>query len=285
MILVTGAAGKTGRAVSAALTMRGEKVRAFVHRQEQGFIARESGAQETFNGDLTQTRDMVDASRGAEAIYHICPNVSPKEVEIGQAAITACIKNGVKRFVFHSVLHPHTRDMPHHWAKLQVEELLFQSGLEYTILQPASYMQNIMGNWRAIVEEGIFKVPYPPETRLSMVDLEDVAEVAAQVLSDRKHAGAIYELAGPNCLSQLEVAEILSIELAREVIASEESPGKWLDRMQGSGLGEVQLSTLVNMFEYYAKYGFVGSSVILEHLLGREATSFRVFVRRILDQT
>ena len=33
MILVTGAAGKTGRAIIRALTARGEAVRALVHRQ------------------------------------------------------------------------------------------------------------------------------------------------------------------------------------------------------------------------------------------------------------
>ena len=92
--------------------------------------------------------------------------------------------------------------MPHHWAKLQTEEMLFASGFDLTILQPTAYMQNIVGAWRGITEDGMFRVPYPVETRLSLVDLEDVAEAAALVLTQDGHAGATYELVGTAPLSQ-----------------------------------------------------------------------------------
>jgi uncharacterized protein YbjT (DUF2867 family) len=280
MILVTGAAGKTGRAVIAALANHGERVRALIHREEHSQIVLASGADETFIGDMTQSSPLAKACRDIEAVYHICPNVSPDEVEIGRAVIAACTRHGVNKFVYHSVLHPQTRDMPHHWAKLQVEELLFQSGLNYTILQPAAYMQNILGSWTTIVEQGFFSVPYPIETRISMIDLQDVAEVAAKVISDTKHNGAIYELAGPESLSQLEIAEIITSELGDEIQVRQENLDIWQVRMNGSGMGAYQLETLRKMFEYYAKNDFIGSSVILEHLLGHPPTKFEEFVRR-----
>ncbi len=56
--------------------------------------------------------------------------------------------------------------------------MLFASGLEITVLQPAAYMQNILAAWPA-VSEGVFRAPYPAGTRLSLVDLDDVAEAAA----------------------------------------------------------------------------------------------------------
>src|SRR5690606_34210295 len=101
-----------------------------------------------------------------------------------------------------------TEEMPHHWNKLRVEAWLFESGLDYTILQPAAYMQNVLGNWRRLIEEGVYAVPYPAETRMSLVDLQDVAEVAATVLTDPGHTGAIYELAGPEALTQTQIATI-----------------------------------------------------------------------------
>ncbi len=73
----------------------------------------------------------------------------------------------MRRFVYHSVLHPQIEAMPHHWAKMRVEEMLFAAGFDLTILQPTAYMQNILGAWRGIVEDGVFRVPYPVETRLS----------------------------------------------------------------------------------------------------------------------
>ena len=80
--------------------------------------------------------------------------------------------------------------MTHHWNKLRVEETLFESGLSYTILQPASYMQNVLGGWQAIVEHGVYAAPYSVETRMSMVDLEDIAEATAVVLTEPGHLGA-----------------------------------------------------------------------------------------------
>ena len=82
--------------------------------------------------------------------------------------------------------------MPHHWKKLRVEEMLFESRLPYTILQPATYMQNLLAYWCKIHEEGIFQLPYSVETRLSMVDLNDVAQAAAIVLTEPGHVGATY---------------------------------------------------------------------------------------------
>lgn len=285
MNLVTGAAGKTGRAVIEALARQGERVRGLVHRAEQSQIIHASGAEESFIGDMTQRRTFDEAVKDVNAIYLICPNVSPDEVEISRAAIAACVEHGASRFVYHSVLHPHTREMPHHWAKLQVEELLFKSGLEYSILQPTAYMQNILGSWKKITEEGIFNVPYPVETRISMIDLQDVAEAAAKVITNPKHIGAMYELAGPENLSQVEVAEILADELGSEVVAHQESLEEWKAQMQEANLGEYQLTTLMKMFKYYAEYGFRGSPVVLHHLLGRKPTTFRAFVRKRLNET
>jgi uncharacterized protein YbjT (DUF2867 family) len=197
MILVTGAAGKTGRTVMRALVERGAAVRAFVFRPGQTATVKALGAQDVVVGDMRDGETFRRAAQAAKAVYHICPNMSPDEVTIGRVAIEAARKAGVGHFVYHSVLHPQTEAMPHHWRKLRVEEMLFEAGLAYTILQPAAYMQNILGGWTTIVERDVYEVPYPVETRLGMVDLEDVAAVAARVLTEEEHGGATYELAGP----------------------------------------------------------------------------------------
>lgn len=280
MILVTGAAGKTGRAVIMALAGRGERVRAFVHREEQRQIVLTSGATEVLVGDMRDEAFFDQAVIGIKAIYHICPNVSPDEVEFGRIVIAKSFAHGVERFVYHSVLHPQTKDMPHHWAKLQVEELILQSGLSYTILQPAAYMQNILGIWDIIMDSGVYRIPYPVETRISVVDLEDIAIVAAKVIHNPIHAYATYELAGPQALSQEEVAHILSTELGFDIHAQQESLHDWKNRMQKAGMGKYEIRTLVKMFEYYSNYGFQGNPEVLQHLLQREPTNFRTFLRR-----
>ena len=285
MILVTGAAGKTGRAVIRALAARGTEVRALVHRSEQVAAVEALGA-EAIVGDMGDGRVMDRAARGARAVYHICPNVSPDEVVIGQLAIAAAQRAGVERagverFVYHSVLHPQVEAMPHHWLKMRVEELLFASGLDFTILQPAAYQHNVLAHWGRIVGEGVYPVPYPVETRLSLVDLEDVAEAAALVLTEPGHAGAIYELAGPEALTQTDIANILGQQLGRTVHAQAVPLADWELGARVGGLGEYQVDTLLQMFRYYAQYGFCGNANVLGWLLGRPATTLAAFVERV----
>jgi uncharacterized protein YbjT (DUF2867 family) len=173
--------------------------------------------------------------------------------------------------------------MPHHWAKLRVEEALFESELGYTILQPAAYMQNVLAGWTAIAERGEHRVPYSVDTRLGMVDLEDVAEAAGIVLTDSQHVGATYELAGSEVLSQTEVAAVLSRVFGRPVRAKTIATGRWLERARASGMDAYRVRTLVKMFEYYDHYGFWGNPGVLTWLLGRTPRRFEEFVRRTLD--
>lgn len=278
MILVTGAAGKTGQAIIRVLAERKKAIRALVYRDEQAFLVKELGAQEAVVGDLRNETTLRQASHGADALYHICPNMSPDEISIGQTVITAARAAGVKRFVFHSVLHPQTEAMPHHWNKLRVEELLFESGLDFTILQPAAYMQNILAGWKTIVEEGIYQVPYPVETRLGMVDLEDVAAAAANVLTEPGHAGATYELAGPEPLTQTEVAAILSQVLGRPVRAEQMPLAAWTRQARAAGLDAHKIETLTKMFHYYEQFDFWGNPRVLGWLLNRPPRRFQTVV-------
>jgi len=280
MILVTGAAGKTGRAILKALQAKGAAVRALVHRPEQVEAMAGLGAHQVVVGDMRDRAAMDKATRGVQAVYHICPNMSPDELAIGRVVTSAARAAGVERFVFHSVLHPQTEEMPHHWQKLRVEELLFETGLAYTILQPAAYMQNTLAYWPRIVEEGIYAVPYAVDTKLGMVDLEDVAAAAVLVLTGPDHAGATYELAGGEPLTPAQIAAILAEQLGRPVQAQAVPLDAWERGARASGLGDYQVLTLRQMFRYYERNGFWGNPHVLGWLLGRPPASFEDFVRR-----
>jgi NAD(P)H dehydrogenase (quinone) len=281
MILLTGAAGKTGRAILRALAARGVTVRALVHRREQAGAVRALGAQEVAVGGLLDPSVVGSAAARARAVYHICPNVHPDELAIGRGVINAARAAGVERFVYHSVLHPQVEAMSHHWQKMRVEEVLLASGLAHTILQPAAYMQNLLAHWDQIVSDGLYPVPYPVETRLSLVDLEDVAEVAAITLTEPGHAGATYELAGPQALTQTEVADILGQQLGRAVDAQAVPLTDWERGPQEAGLGNYQRQALLQMFRYYAQHGFCGNPNVLAWLLGRPPATLAAFVGRM----
>jgi uncharacterized protein YbjT (DUF2867 family) len=290
MILITGAAGKTGKAVLRTLTKEGRPVKALVFRSEQIQEVEELGAKDVLVGDMRDLDILKQAMKGVHSVYHICPNVNANEITIGQKIIAVAAATGINHFVYHSVLHPQVKAMPHHWKKMRVEERLFKSGLPYTILQPAAYMQNILANWENIYKTGKYMVPYAVQSRISMVDLEDVALAAAIVLQEASpkkshpsHHGATYELVGTAAMTQTEVAEILTQQLGRPVIAEQQPIDAWEQRARASGMGDYQVNTLVKMFHYYERYGFSGDSHVLSWLLNRPATSLDAFVVRAIE--
>jgi NAD(P)H dehydrogenase (quinone) len=284
MILVTGAGGKTGKAVVAALVARGAAVRALVHRDALVGAAMAQGASEVCVASFDDAAALSRAMRGATAIYHICPNVSPHEVAYARGVVEAASVAGVKRLVYHSVLHPQIKAMPHHWDKMRVEELLFASGLDVTVLQPTAYMQNILAGWREIADAGVYRVPYPIESRLSLVDLDDVAEAATVVLTQQGHGGATYELVGMWPLSQIGVAEMLSEAVGKPVRAVAEPVDDWETRARVIGMADHQRNTLMKMFRYYAQHGLSGNPNVLGWLLGRRPTTFGEFARRAIER-
>ncbi|MFN2152589.1 MAG: SDR family oxidoreductase, partial [Anaerolineales bacterium] len=267
MILVTGSAGKTGRAIIQALVKGGESVRVLAHRPDQVARLEALGVDDVLVGDMLDSASVTRAVQGIRAIYHIAPNVNPDEETIGRIIVDAARSANVERFVFHSVLHPQIEAMPHHWQKLRVEEMLFESGLFFTILQPTIYMQNILAYWDQIITDGIYPVPYSPESLLSMVDLDDVAQVAVMALTEPGHQSAVYELVGVSAMSQTDVANMLNEQLHRPVTVKIVSREDWERNARASGLGEFQVATLIKMFCFYERYGFAGNPNVLSYLL------------------
>ena len=284
MILVTGAAGKTGRAVIRALTAQQKPVRALVRKHQQIDLMKALGAGSVVVGDMRSREILQESLRGIQSVYHICPNVHPEELVIGRTLLETARTAGIEPFVYHSVLHPQIEAMPHHWLKMRVEEAIFESGIPFTILQPAAYMQNILVHWDLITGEGAYPIPYGPETKMSMVDLADIAETAARVLSEAGHEGAIYELCGPEVLSQTEVANIIAKKLDRSVRIKTIPISEWELKARKSGMSDYQIKTLVRMFEYYDRYGFCGNSRVLENLLGCPPARLEKFIERTIPQ-
>ena len=281
MILITGAGGKTGRALIKMLS-KVESVCAFVHREEHVSVLKALGAEKVIVGDMRNEPAIRSVMQDVRSVYHVCSNMNPDEFVIGELVINGALNVGVEHFVYHSVLHPQTEKMKHHWQKLRVEELIFESGLPFTIMQPAPYMQNLLASWKSIVEDGILHIPYSVNSRFSFVDLEDVAGAAKIVLTEPNHKNAIYELAGTEPMSHVAVAKVFRRVLNHDVHAEKEEIEDWRSRI--GEMNEYAVKSLIRMFEYYDQWGLAGNPNVLRWLLKREPTSFESFIRRTLQE-
>ena len=284
MILVTGASGKTGKMIVNKLSQMGLSVRAIVRTETQVDGLIKLGAAEVVIAELRDAHAVNSFFQGIEKVYHICPNMSPDEEMIGDLMVAAARENGCSQFVYHSVLHPQIEAMPHHWHKMRVEEKLLQSNIPFTILQPAAYMQNILGYWEKMMRDGVYEIPYSIQARSSMIDLNDLAEVVIKVLNHDSHINATYQLCGCERLSAEQIVEFISQKSGKKIIARAIDRNDWEKLMRTQLMPDYSVETLLKMFNYYEKFDFLGNCNQLTWLLGREPTDFGKFIENFLHQ-
>ncbi|QIM23099.1 NmrA family NAD(P)-binding protein [Phycicoccus sp. HDW14] len=264
-MLVVGVAGKTGRAVAAALRRRRVPVRGTV---------RPDRADDTPHGvepaevDLDTGDGLEAALAGCRAAYHLAPNVHPDEVGMARRFAAAATATGLPHAVLHSVLHPEDRRMPHHLRKAAAEQVLRERlPASLVVLRPCAYQENLLPQ----VLAGEVVLPYSPDAPFTAVALDDVAEAAAKVLLDPASRRATYDLAGPQALSTREMVEQAAEVLGRPVAVRVVTPSAWATG-PGAGLPPRARDDLVQMFAAYDEDGLVGDPADLATLLGRRPT-------------
>ncbi|WP_353950990.1 NmrA family NAD(P)-binding protein [Knoellia sp. S7-12] len=267
-VLVIGAAGKTGRAVTRALVERGVGVRAAVRPGSRSLIY--GDRVRAVSVELVTGSGLEAAVAGVSAIYHLAPNVHPDEVLIATRVAESALRQGVSRFAYHSVLHPDDASMPHHLRKAQAERSIRARLESATILRPAAYLQNL----EHAARQGRIEVPHSLDAPFTNVDLDDVAVVAARVLTEDGHEGATYDLAGAERMSVRDMAEVATDVLGRHVEAASMSLDDWMTG-PGADQSEQARHDLVAMFRSYDHGGLVGDPSALRQMLGREPRTWR----------
>ena len=266
MIVVTAAGGQTGAAVVRALWSQGRQVRAVVggSRPHPELAALAGDLAVADLRDVAAVEPLLD---GADALYLIWPNFDPDEAAGVTALLVAAARAGVGRVVYHSVLRPQARSMPHHAAKDRVEEALDTSGLPWRVLQPCAYADNLDGQFAEAASTGLFRSPWGLARAQSLVDLRDVADAAVALLTQGGLDGGTFEAAGPEPLTAPQIAELFAVRLGREVTAVDAAP-------DGPVPDEYAARCRRLMFDHYRAHGFTGSPRVLEALLGRPARTF-----------
>ena len=282
MILVTSANGNQGRWLVPKLLAAGRRVRACVRSEASADRLRTLGVAEVLVGDLAE-RDVVDrAVRGVSSVYHIGPTLHPAERDMGFAMVDAARAAGVGHFVLSSVLHAIATDLIQHEIKRDIEEHLLSSGLEFTILQPANYM--LPFRLKSVFEEGVFRLSWSLDRLQSMVDLDDVTDVAALVLADPgRHGAATYELAAPGRYSAYDIGRTLSKVVGREVRVEEIdmasfARARFADEDEAMRTYRTRTSEAIGA--RYSRHDFLGNPNVLTWLLGRPLNDFEAFARR-----
>jgi uncharacterized protein YbjT (DUF2867 family) len=152
--------------------------------------------------------------------------------------------------------------------------------MEFVVLHPAAFFQNLTAAWPNVLKTGVFAEPFPTTTGLSRVDYRDVAEVAAiGLIEDRLNFGT-FELCASGLLNRNDIAATMSEVARREIRAEEVSFEEWTEKTR-IPFDERQKQLLKQMFEYFAVHGLAGNSLVLRTILGREPRNLKSFIREL----
>ena len=280
MVLVTCANGKTGHAIIRELLKLDIPLRALTASENSSRTLSEIGVSDIIVGDLRNYDDIKKACIDIKSVYFITPNFSPDEEIITSNLLDICSKSRV-RVVLHSVIHPQIHRMTHHWSRLKVESQLIESDLDWVILQPTTYMQNILPQLPIISENKELKLPVPVDQKLSVVDLNDIAEVAVKAINDKTFNHGIFELCGES-ISLFQQAKVISEVLGLPISAKTIDIDIAINELGVPFVGNYGLEAIRQMWSYYAAHGLAGNNKILSSILGRKPTSYLDFAKAAL---
>jgi uncharacterized protein YbjT (DUF2867 family)/predicted SnoaL-like aldol condensation-catalyzing enzyme len=282
MILVTGASGTVGRAVVDCLR-RGDAPFRALYRDEAGARKAPPGVS-TAIADFADGPSLERAVSGVDAVYLVCSPV-PSLVELESRAIEACARMGVKHVVLNSALG--AADWPESFPSWHrtVEDELKRSGLGYTILRPNGFLQNIVAYMApSIRAQGAFYAAMG-DARTSYLDVRDIADVAVKALTHPgDHAGRVYELNGPEAVTNAELAARISGAIGREVKYVDLSEAAHRDAMLALGMPGWQVDALLGLQRYYRSGRGGEVTDVLPHLLGRAPLSLDRYLAEHRDK-
>lgn len=282
MILVTSAAGNTGRTMVQKLVEAGLDVLATDINPKVKDLP---GIKKAMVGDLTDLSFIDALMQEASMVVYIPPLFSAEEALIGQRMVDKAIEHKAEHFVFISVVHPILTSLLQHTAKRDVEEYLIVKGMEtqcsYTILQPMHYMHNF--NPQMVAETGEYRIFYDVDSKVGYVATEDVGEVAVKALTDTaKHNKATYELVGTEAYSPNDLVKMFNQITGKKAVSAYIDVEDFLDQIQANDL--FFREGFKHLAHSYTTWGLDGNPNVLTWLLGHEPMSFEKYVEEKLKK-
>jgi uncharacterized protein YbjT (DUF2867 family) len=191
-VAVTGATGAQGGATARALLAAGHHVRALT-RYPGAPAARALHAlgAEIRHADFDDRASLDAALTGADALFAVTTPFgtdTDTEVRQGRALVDAATAARLAHVVLTSAAHADRgTGVPHYDSKHRIERYLCASGVPWTVIAPAAFMDNYAGGWTLSgLREGVFGWPMPADRPFALIPSADIGAFAALTFSRRE---------------------------------------------------------------------------------------------------
>ena len=282
MILVTGAGGNVGRPLIDELASAGTPARAAYHSADKAARARAAGI-DAVMVDYARPETLSPALDGVDAVFLLAAGVQG-QIEGETNVVRAAKAAGVRRIVKLSVFGAAEEEFGFARTHRPVEREIEASGLEWTHLRPASYMQNFTNFMAPTIRSQHAIYTLIPDAVFNHVDTRDVARAAATVLSRDGHEGKAYTLTGPRSFSYREAARAIGVVTGApvQVVALTESDIRAV--MKSHGVPDLYADHLVDLDRWYESGKGDQLTSSIRDITGREPTSFESFVKEFAGE-
>lgn len=276
MILVTGATGKVGQEVVRQLAASNVPLRALVRDPLRASHIRLPGV-EIAVGDFARPETLDASLEGVDRVF-LLSSPDPDQVALQGNVIDAARRMGARHVVKISVAggpDSGTQIGRWHWA---TETQLKDSGLAFTLLRPAWYMQQMLTFAPSIAATGTFQLPMGTGA-VALVDTRDVAGVAVRALTEDGHERKIYDLTGPAALTFDEIADAISAAIEKPVSYVHVPPEYARKQLMQAGIARWLVDDMMVLCASFREgYGAAVSPAVRE-VTGRDPRPFAEFAR------
>lgn len=273
MILVTGATGTIGSSTVKALKARGAKFKVAVRSPDK---AKELGV-ETVLFDWDKPETFGPALQGVEKVFLLTP-ISDKQDQHAKALVDAAKKAGVKHMVKLSVMGVDA-EPGIFFGRLHkaAEQAIKDSGMAWTMVRPTFFTENFINYYGADPKKD--STVYLPhgDAKVVWVDGRDVGEVVAAVLTTPGHEGKVYDLTGPEALSDAEVLSVFSQAFGHKYNYVDVPEAAANKAMTDMGMPKWMVDGMMEL-HYIIKAGWSGTPANgVKEVLGRPARTVKEF--------
>lgn len=277
-ILIVGTTGNIGRELTKQLLAQKVPFRAMV-RSTKGLEAfSQIEGVELVIGDLNDAKTVADALKGIERAFLLTNSseqAQTQQLTFVEEASRAGVKQIVKLSQWAADVNSPVRFLRYHAI---VENKIEELGIAHTFLRPNLFMQGLLSFQQTIVNQGKFFAAVG-DAKISIVDVRDIAAVAAAALTEDGHAGKTYNITGPEALSHQEMAEKLSTVLNRQIQFVDISPESMGETLASIGFPNWQADGLIEDYAHYHRGEASTVTTDIKDVTGKPPHSFEEFAR------